>query len=126
MSLSACHAGIGPATADMKTRSTALRQQGYRDLAFAVATALLALGSDGSGIALLGCVLAAWLAFRGHLFVQHSDPLSDSERRELERLRGGSRTVRQALDALKATGAEPVRFDLLKCRQLARLEAKAG
>lgn len=110
----------------MTTRSTALRRQGYRDLAFAVATALLAVGSDASGMALLGCALAAWLAFRGHLFVQHSDPLSEVERRELERLRGGSRAVRQALDALKAAGAEPVRFDLLKCRQLARLEARTG
>ena len=107
-------------------RSTALRQQGWRDLAFAVATALLAAASGAGALAMIGAALAVWLALRGRLLVQHSDPLTDAQKRELDRLRAGSRTVRQALDTLRASGAEPVRLDLLKCRQLARLEDKVS
>lgn len=112
----------------MNPRSTTLRQQGFRDSAFAVATAFMALAtSDASGaLAIAGCALALWLAFRGQLLVQHSGPLSDPERRELDRLKTASRAVRQVLEALKSSGAEPVRLDLVKCRQLARLEAKSN
>lgn len=110
----------------VNTRSATLRQQGYRDLVFAVATALLAAGSGVGALALAGCVLAIWLALRGRLLVQHSDPLTDPQKRELDRLRANSRTVKQALDTLRASGAEPVRLDLLKCRQLARLDDKVS
>ena len=110
----------------MNKRSIALRQQGLRDSIFAVLTAGLALAASSGALAALGCVLALGLVLRGRLLVQHSDPLSEPERRELERLRTGSRAVGRALELLRAGGGEPVRLDLLRCRQLARLEARAG
>lgn len=110
----------------MNIRSIALKQQGYRNLAFAVVIAALALAAaNTAAVALIGCAAALWLVLRGRLLVQHSDPLSDVERRELERLRSGSSAVQRALELLRATGGEPVRLDLLRCRQLARLEDRA-
>lgn len=117
--------------ADMNERTLSLRRQGYRDSTFAVATALLAAltaaGPGGpGGLVLIGCAAALWLALRGRLLVQHSDPLTDVQRRELEKLRARSPAVKRALELLRSAGAEPVRLDLLKCRQLARLEARTG
>ncbi len=109
----------------MNRRSVVLKRQGYRDSAFAVVTAGLALVANTPAIALVGCAIALWLVLRGRLLVQHSDPLSDIEKRELERLRSGSRAVQRALELLRAAGGEPVRLDLLRCRQLARLEDRA-
>jgi hypothetical protein len=50
-------------------------------------------------------------------------PLEEAERRELDRLRGRSRHVRQLLEALQKAGHEPLRYDLARCRQLARVES---
>ena len=52
-----------------------------------------------------------------------AEPLAAEERRELDRLKGTSKHVRELLAVLERGGQEPVRYDLRRCRNLARLES---
>lgn len=107
------------------SRSESIRRQGLAESGLAVLTAvMLATGGASSPtmVALIGAG-AAWMALSGRRRVERSAPLDERERRELERLAAGSRHVRDLLDLLGRSGQQPVRFDLDRCRRLARLES---
>ena len=107
------------------SRTEALRRQGLIESGFAVLTAVMLLASSGDSPAstLLVGLLAIWMAYRGQRMIEGAAPLADPELRELERLRAGSRHVREMLELLERTGQQPVRFDLQRCRRLARVES---
>ena len=106
------------------SRTELLRRQGLTESAFAVLTAVLMLGSTASpAIVLAAGALSIWMAWRGRRLVELAVPLADPERRELERLAAGSRHVRELLGLLAKVGQQPVRFDLVRCRRLARVES---
>lgn len=106
------------------SRSDALRRQGRLDSGFAVAiAATLVLGGASAATGVLVGLVAIWLALRGRRLTEHAVPLAEDERRELERLRGESRHVREMLELLSRAGHPPLRYDLVRCRQLARVEA---
>lgn len=105
-------------------RAEALRRQGQMDSVFAIAIAFsLVIGMVASGTAMIIGTVAIWLAVRGQQMVEQAVPLDEMERRELERLRNQSRHVRQLLEALHKIGQEPLRYDLIRCRQVAKVEA---
>jgi hypothetical protein len=109
------------------SRAQALQRQGQIDSGFAVAIALsLLIGMVASGTAMIIGSVAIWLAVRGRQMVEQAVPLETAEKRELDRLRHQSRQVRQLLDALQKTGHEPLRYDLIRCRQLAKFESLLG
>jgi len=107
------------------SRTELLRRQGLIESGFAVLTAVMLLAGTGGSLAgtLLVGLLAIWMARRGHRMIEESVPLADPERRELDRLRSTSRHVRELLALLERTGQQPVRFDLERCRRLARVES---
>ena len=107
------------------SRTESLRRQGLMESGFAVLTAMMLLaGTGGSPVGtLLVGLLAIWMARRGQRMVEGSAPLEDAERRELDRLRSTSRHVREMLALLERAGQQPVRFDLQRCRRLARFES---
>jgi predicted NBD/HSP70 family sugar kinase len=105
-------------------RAETLRRHGQIDSGFAIAIALsLLIGMVNPGTALIIGSVAVWLAVRGRQMYEQAVPLEEAERRELDRLRGQSRHVRQLLDALQKAGQEPLRYDLIRCRQLAKVES---
>jgi hypothetical protein len=108
-------------------RAEMLRRQGQIDSGFAIAiAAALLIGMVASGTAMIIGSVAIWLAVRGRQMVEQAVPLDEVDRRELDRLRGQSRHVRQLLDGLQKAGHEPLRYDLIRCRQLARFESLLG
>jgi hypothetical protein len=108
----------------VSTRSELLKRQGLTESAFAVATAVLLLGSSASPALVLAVGAAAvWMAWRGRRMVELAVPLSADERRELDRLAAASRHVRELVGLLAKAGQAPVRLDLVRCRRLARVES---
>lgn len=106
------------------SRSELLRRQGMIECGFAVATALvLAGGVASTGVAVAVGALAIWMAWRGRLMVDNAVPLDGAERRELDRLKGQSQHVRELVAMVERAGQQPVRFDLQRCRRLARVES---
>jgi hypothetical protein len=107
------------------SRTEVLRRQGLVESGFAVLTAVMLLAGTGASLAstLLVGLLAIWMARRGHRMIEGSVPLAEPERRELDRLRADSRHVRELLELLERAGQQPVRFDLQRCRRLARVES---
>lgn len=106
------------------SRTETLRRQGLIESGLAVLTAaMLFMGSSGAlSVGLVGA-MAVWMALRGRRMLEEAVPLTDAERAELERMKTGSRHVRELLAVLGRAGQEPVRFDLGRCRRLARLES---
>jgi hypothetical protein len=106
------------------SRTAQLRRQGLTESGFAVLTAALLVGGSASPAIVLAIGAAAlWMALRGRRMVELSDPLGAPERRELEQLAGASRHVRELLGVLERAGQQPVRWDLERCRKLARVES---
>lgn len=105
-------------------RTELLRRQGLIESGFALLSAVLLLGSTASPglITALGA-LSVWMAVRGRRMVEQALPLSDAQRRELQRLATESKPVRELLALLERTGQEPVLYDLERCRRLARVAA---
>jgi hypothetical protein len=105
-------------------RTEVLRRQGLIESGFAVLTAvMLFMGSSGPIATALVGAMAVWMAVRGRKMLMEAVPLTDAERTELGRMKAGSRHVREMLALLERAGQEPVRFDLERCRRLARLES---
>jgi hypothetical protein len=105
-------------------RTELLRRQGMTESAFAVATAVLLLGSSASPVLGLAVgAMAIWMAVRGRRMVEEAVPLDAAERHELDRLAAGSRHVRELLGLLSRAGMQPMRYDLRRCRRLARVES---
>jgi hypothetical protein len=108
-------------------RTLLLRRQGLIDSGFALATAVLLLGTSASpAIALSVGVVAVWMAWRGRTRYEQAEPMTRDEARELERLGRSSRTVREWLAVIDRAGQTPVRWDLERCRRLARVESALG
>lgn len=107
------------------SRSESIRRQGLAESGLAVLTAVMLAAGDASSPAMAALIGAgaAWMALSGRRRVELSAPLDERERRELERLAAGSRHVRDLLDLLGRNGQQPVRYDLDRCRRLARLES---
>ena len=106
------------------SRTELLRRQGLLESAFAVATAaMLFTGDTTPGVALGVGLVTVWLAWRGNAMVEQSAPLGDAERRELDRLKAQSQHVREMVAVIERAGQSPVRFDLARCRRLARVES---
>jgi hypothetical protein len=106
------------------SRTAVLRRQGLVESGFAVLTALMLLGGSASPAAVLAIGGAAlWMALRGRRMVELSVALDEGERRALQQLAGTSKHVRELIDMLARTGQQPVRWDLERCRKLARVEA---
>jgi len=111
-------------TMDATARTGQLRRQGLTESGFALATAvLLATASTSIGVVYAVGALAVWMALRGRDMVDGAVPLTGVERRELDRLRGESAHVREWLALIEAAGQQPVRYDLQRCRRLARVAA---
>ncbi|RPH44564.1 MAG: hypothetical protein EHM87_09935 [Burkholderiales bacterium] len=109
---------------ESESRTALLRRQGLTESGFAVLTAALLVGGSGSPAIVLTIGAAAlWMALRGRRMVELSDPLSPPERRELDQLAVGSRQVRDLVGQLGKAGQQPVRWDLERCRKLARVES---
>jgi hypothetical protein len=106
------------------SRTQVLRKQGLIESGFALATAaMLFAGTSSAGMALIVGAMSIWMAVRGRTMVEHAEPLGAEERRELDRLKGTSKHVRELLAVLERGGQEPVRYDLRRGRNLARLES---
>ena len=106
------------------SRTAVLRRQGLVESGFAVLTAVMLLGGSASPAAVLAIGAAAlWMALRGRRMVELSVPLGEPERRELQQLAGTSKHVRELVGVLARSGQQPVRWDLERCRKLARVEA---
>ena len=105
-------------------RTELLRRQGLIETGFAVLTAaMLPMGDAGLlAIALVGTT-AVWMALRGRRMLMEAVPLTEAERAELGRMKARSRHVQEMLAPRERAGQEPVRFDLGRCRRLARLES---
>ena len=109
---------------DRPSRAALLRRQGLTESAFAVLTAVMLLGSTASPAIVAGVgLLAIGMAWRARRTVELAVPLDDGERRELQRLAGGSRHVRDLLAVLEKAGQAPVRLDLVRCLRLAQGES---
>jgi hypothetical protein len=107
---------------DVTARIEQLRRQGLIESGFALATAvMLFTGSSSVGVAFAVGFLAVWMAVRGRNMVDGAVPLTEPERRELDRLKGESQHVRELLALLEGAGQTPVRYDLVRCRRLARV-----
>ena len=80
---------------------------------------------DGASPAIVMAIgtAAVWMALRGRRRIALSGPLDVEERRELERLAGRSRQVRELTETLARSGQAPVRYDLERFRALARVES---
>jgi hypothetical protein len=107
------------------SRSESIRRQGEIDCAFAVLTAMMLAAGDGASPAIVMAIgtAAVWMALRGRRRIALSGPLDVEERRELERLAGRSRQVRELTETLARSGQAPVRYDLERFRALARVES---
>jgi hypothetical protein len=106
------------------TRTQLLRKQGLIESGFALATAaMLFAGTSSTGMALIVGAMSVWMVVRGRTMFEHAEPLGADERRELDRLKGASKHVRELVAVLERSGHEPVRYDLRRCRKLARLES---
>ena len=106
------------------SRTQVLRRQGLTESGVALATAaMLFAGSASGGMALLVGAMSIWMAVRGRTMFEHAAQLGPEERRELDRLKAASKHVRELVAVLERSGQEPVRYDLLRCRKLARLES---
>lgn len=106
------------------TRTELLRRKGLTESGVAVLSALMLVVGDVSPTIILAIGGASlWMALRGRRMVELSEPLGDGARRELEQLAGTSRHVRDVVSALVKTGQQPVRWDLERCRKLARMES---
>ncbi|MFZ4756762.1 MAG: hypothetical protein ACOYLX_01185 [Burkholderiaceae bacterium] len=105
-------------------RTLLLRRQGLIDSGFALATAVLLLGGSASpAITVSVGLVAVWMAWRGRTRYEQAEPLKPDEARELDRLGRSSRTVREWLAVIERAGQSPVRWDLERCRRLARVES---
>lgn len=106
------------------SRTELLRRQGTLESAFALAVAVSLFAGDPSPVVALGVgLLAVWLAARGHAMIAQCAPLAEAERHELERLKRRSQPVRELVAVIERAGQSPVRFDLNRCRRLARVES---
>jgi hypothetical protein len=106
------------------SRTAVLRRQGLVESGFAVLTAVMLLAGGASPAAVLAIGAAAlWMALRGRRMVELSAPLDEPGRRELQQLASASKHVRELIGVLARSGQQPVRWDLERCRKLARLEA---
>lgn len=111
-------------SAPKPSRTELLRRQGLLESAFALATAATLFTGDASpAVALAVGLVAVWLAWRGNAMVEQSDPLDATERLELDRLKAQSQHVRELVAVIERAGQAPVRFDLGRCRRLARVES---
>ena len=101
------------------SRTELLRRQGTLESAFALAVAIsLFTGDPSPGVALGVGLLAVWLAARGL-----ANARREAERHELVRLKRRSQPVRELVAVIERAGQTPVRFDLNRCRRLARVES---
>lgn len=99
-----------------------LNRQGLMESGFALLTAvMMAAGTSSGALTPVVGAMAVWMALRGRTMLLGAVPLTDPERRELDRMKTGSRPVRELLALLERAGQEPVRYDLERCRRLARL-----
>lgn len=106
------------------SRSEVVRLKGLTESGFAVLTAALLLGSSASPpVALAMGGLSVWMALRGLRMVEQAVPLDGAQRRELDRLASQSRHVRELLAVIAQAGQQPIRYDLERCRRLARFES---
>jgi hypothetical protein len=105
------------------SRTELLRRQGLIESGFAVLTAVMLFFGTGSALTPLVGLIAIWMALRGRRMLEEAAPLTDAERRELDRMKAESRHVREMLALLERAGQQPVRYDLGRCRRLARLES---
>jgi len=109
---------------DATARTAQLRRQGLIESGFALAMAvMLFTGSSSGGMVFALGSLAVWMALRGRNMVDGAVPLTVPEQRELDRLKSESTHVRELLALVEGAGQQPVRYDLMRCRRLARVTA---